>query len=109
MQLLVFEYTSPAGVIICCQHLSAHTILLSALETLLFPPMSNVPHLSWPKTPSVPPVSCDEHESECRKWFLVEKSGCRLIRIHLFRQFEASFGVNLSVLGTSNRPGRWGA
>jgi hypothetical protein len=65
--------------------------------------------LSWPKIPSVAPDSSDERESECRRLFVVKKSAREVARISRFRQFDASFGVNLGIFSTSNQPGRRGA
>ena len=42
--------------------------------------------LSWPKTPSVPPDSCDERESECRRLFVVKKSAREVARTSRYRR-----------------------
>ncbi len=54
-------------------------------------------------------VSHDEHESGSDESSLVAKPGDGLTSWFGFRRLEASFGDNLSLPGTSNRPGRRGA
>ena len=65
--------------------------------------------VSWPKIPSVPLDGYHERESEGRRLFVVKKSARQVVRTSCFRQFEANFGVDLSMFSTPNKPGPWGA